>query len=224
MRPLLHELALKFTQAVRSVLTQYATFRGRASRSEYWWFFLFSVLLNAVTSIPDMVLDAVAGLNGFTPFGTVAWLALFIPTLAVSVRRLHDSDLSGWWMAANYALWIAGALTIVVAGLVPFDRFLLFATPTPEAMFPPMSASVLLAVAAGALLALAGFVMWLVLMLRTSTPGANRYGPSTSVPPTGTGFAGDSHSYPYGPAGGGLYGPPQDQSPYGAPGPGSPPR
>ena len=218
--PLLEELALSFTQAVRSVLTQYATFTGRASRAEYWWFFLFTVLLNAVTGIPDLVLGRVVqDLNGFTPFGTVVWLALLVPTLAVSVRRLHDSDLSGWWMAAWYGLWSAAALAMLVAGFVLFDPFSLFVASDPSAvLIGPGSATALAAVAAGGLLLLAGAVLWLVLMLRESTPGANRFGPSPLVPAPGTGPGLVGGPYPYEPDGG-PYGPPHGPSPYGAPRP-----
>jgi uncharacterized membrane protein YhaH (DUF805 family) len=82
---------MPFPDAVRSVLTQYATFTGRARRSEYWWFGLFNLGLALIAS----VIDAVIGLGLFQ---WVVTLGLFLPSLAVGVRRLHDTNRSGWWL------------------------------------------------------------------------------------------------------------------------------
>ena len=76
---------MDFFQAIKSCLSQYATFSGRASRSEFWWFFLFQVLAIIVTSmLGEMVYSVVV-------------LALLLPALAVGTRRLHDVGRSGWW-------------------------------------------------------------------------------------------------------------------------------
>jgi uncharacterized membrane protein YhaH (DUF805 family) len=80
---------MSFAAAVRSALTQYATFPGRARRSEYWWFVVF----NAIVGVAAAVLDRGSS-DG--PVSTLSALALLLPTLAVSVRRLHDTDRSGW--------------------------------------------------------------------------------------------------------------------------------
>ncbi len=80
---------MSFAAAVRSALTQYATFSGRARRSEYWWFIVF----NAIVGVAAGVLDGGRG-NG--PVSTISALALLLPTLAVAARRLHDTDRSGW--------------------------------------------------------------------------------------------------------------------------------
>lgn len=76
---------MDFLPAIKSCLSQYATFSGRASRSEYWWFFLFQVLALIVTSM-----------LGDTVYSIVA-LLLLLPALAVGARRLHDIGRSGWW-------------------------------------------------------------------------------------------------------------------------------
>jgi uncharacterized membrane protein YhaH (DUF805 family) len=76
--------------AVRSVLTQYANFTGRARRSEFWWFYLASVLASIVAAIID-------GILGFPLFQLVVGLGLIVPQLAVGARRLHDTGKSGWW-------------------------------------------------------------------------------------------------------------------------------
>lgn len=78
------------------VLKQYADFKGRASRKEYWIFFLFNVIF----SIAAMTLDNILGLTisgiPYGPLYLIYILAVFIPGLAVSVRRLHDVGKSGW--------------------------------------------------------------------------------------------------------------------------------
>ena len=72
------------------VLTKYAEFNGRARRSEYWYF----VLINILVSIGIYIMDAVIGTFGV--LGLLYSLAILIPGLAVSVRRLHDTGRSGW--------------------------------------------------------------------------------------------------------------------------------
>lgn len=81
---------MTFVEAVRSALSQYATFRGRARRSEFWYFFLFTILINLPTAAVDYATDTpVAGL--------VVAVALTVPSFAVGARRLHDTGRSGWW-------------------------------------------------------------------------------------------------------------------------------
>jgi uncharacterized membrane protein YhaH (DUF805 family) len=89
-----------FTDAVRNALmNNYVNFNGRASRSEYWWFFLFTMILQFIALPIDIV---VLGYDMMDPgaiqiVGTIAGLALFLPGLCVLVRRLHDLGKSGWW-------------------------------------------------------------------------------------------------------------------------------
>jgi len=86
--------------AVRTVLGKYATFTGRASRSEYWWWFLAMLLFNLFLRVIDGAVFGVEAFDGQTggPLAMVAALALLLPNLAVAVRRLHDTDRSGWWI------------------------------------------------------------------------------------------------------------------------------
>jgi uncharacterized membrane protein YhaH (DUF805 family) len=74
-----------FIESIQTCFRKYADFKGRASRSEYWWFTLFVVLVSIA-----------AGLLGDAANALVA-LALFLPYLAASARRLHDIGRSGWW-------------------------------------------------------------------------------------------------------------------------------
>jgi uncharacterized membrane protein YhaH (DUF805 family) len=108
-----------FTDAVRTCLSQkYATFSGRASRSEYWWFQLFIFLVYMVIvailfATMDMDQVGQGDFGGISPiviilFGIFA-LGVFLPSIAAVVRRLHDRDMSGWWY-----------LGAILAGFIPF--------------------------------------------------------------------------------------------------------
>ena len=88
---------MDFMTAVRTCFTKYVGFSGRARRSEYWYCALFTFLVGIVTSIIDAVLgtdfdDSTGGL-----VNSLGSLVLFLPSLAVAVRRLHDIGRSGWW-------------------------------------------------------------------------------------------------------------------------------
>jgi len=74
------------------VLKKYAVFKGRARRKEYWMFFLINILI----SVAIGVVDGVLGSSGV--FYNLYSLAIFIPSIAVAVRRMHDTDRSGWWI------------------------------------------------------------------------------------------------------------------------------
>ena len=83
---------MEFQDAVRRAFSKYVTFTGRAMRSEFWWFALFTVLGNAVCEIIDRMIF------GFGLLGGIAALVLILPQLAVAVRRLHDTGRTGWWL------------------------------------------------------------------------------------------------------------------------------
>jgi uncharacterized membrane protein YhaH (DUF805 family) len=84
---------MNFADAVKTVLTQkYADFNGRATRSEFWWWVLFAIIVSVVLQLVDNLI------LGFPLLGSIFALATLIPGVAVSVRRLHDKDKSGWWL------------------------------------------------------------------------------------------------------------------------------
>ena len=90
---------MDFSTAIRTCLTRYATFSGRAPRSEYWWFVLFCILGSMVAgTIDGLVFASVGGNHGrFEPVGTIFALATVLPSISVGIRRLHDVGRSGWW-------------------------------------------------------------------------------------------------------------------------------
>ncbi len=86
---------MNFTEAITSGFQNYVNFRGRAARSEFWWWTLFAIIASIVAGLIDIALFGVAGIS---PIQNLVGLALFLPGLAVSIRRLHDLDRTGWWM------------------------------------------------------------------------------------------------------------------------------
>ena len=99
---------MNFGQAISVCLSKYATFVGRASRSEFWWFVLFQVLVSLA-----------AGMLGNVVGGLVN-LALLLPALAVGTRRLHDIGKSGWWQLIT--LTGIGILLLIYWWVQPTDE------------------------------------------------------------------------------------------------------
>jgi uncharacterized membrane protein YhaH (DUF805 family) len=95
-----------FGEAISDGFSKYATFSGRSSRSAYWWWILFYVLIFVGASIIDAAIKTpvLAGL---------VWLAFIIPNLAVLVRRLHDTDHTGWWVLIGLVP-LVGAIVLIV--------------------------------------------------------------------------------------------------------------
>lgn len=146
-----------FTDAVFSCFAKYARFRGRANRAEYWYFFLFLIIIGLVLSILD---SSVRGPMK-NMLSTIGSLATLLPSIAVSVRRMHDLDKSGFYVLLGYIgylLFIAAAVVLVAAKLknVPSD------------LSNPL------------MIAGCALIVWqLVLYCLPGTPGPNRYGPAT---------------------------------------------
>lgn len=92
----------------------YAQFSGRASRSEYWWFVLASVLVIFVAAFVDWI-------AGSAVVTVIAYLFLIIPGIAVSVRRLHDTNRSGWYLLLNLVP-LFGSILIFIWSVTPGDK------------------------------------------------------------------------------------------------------
>jgi uncharacterized membrane protein YhaH (DUF805 family) len=114
---------MTFQESIKTCLSKYVTWKGRASRSEFWFFMLFAVLCAIVASLVDSILgtsiktvNPLTGLEQSAGYGYVYMLValgLFLPNLSVMVRRLHDTGRSGWWY------WIVliplvGAILLIV--------------------------------------------------------------------------------------------------------------
>jgi uncharacterized membrane protein YhaH (DUF805 family) len=86
-----------FQDAVTTCFSKYVDFQGRASRPEYWWWVLFVVVVGIVLRVVGQAIFGWASAGAGIP-GLLFHLAVFLPGLAVAVRRLHDTDRSGWWL------------------------------------------------------------------------------------------------------------------------------
>jgi uncharacterized membrane protein YhaH (DUF805 family) len=106
---------MSFPESVRTVLTKYAVFTGRARRSELWWFVLFTFLLGIVTAILDNVAGTTTGegANRIGFINTIVSLAILLPYLGVQVRRLHDTGRSGWWLLIGL-IPLVGLIVLIV--------------------------------------------------------------------------------------------------------------
>ena len=103
---------MSFQDAVRTCLQQkYAAFSGRARRSEYWFFVLFTFIVQVIASILDALFHLRYGNSGLIE--NLASLALLLPGLGVAVRRLHDTGRSGWWVLLGL-IPIIGWIVLIV--------------------------------------------------------------------------------------------------------------
>lgn len=148
--------------AVKVCFTKYATFSGRATRSEFWYFQLFLLLVNIALNIMSLVSP------GFFMVISVLWgFGVMIPALAVAVRRLHDVGKSGWYVLLSFAgsvlmgiafsMWVGAALSDSGGGGLGFFGFVMF-------------------------MAGIGLFVWqIVLYCTRGTPGPNQYGEPASA-------------------------------------------
>jgi uncharacterized membrane protein YhaH (DUF805 family) len=139
-----------FIDAVKRGFKKYATFTGRASRSEYWWWTLFTFVIYLVLGLVTFAVGMATSRDGGRTPGllampllilfTVFFLGILLPTLAVTVRRLHDGGYSGL-VALLFLLPYLGGLTIMIFALLPsspagakYDP--IPATPSPDNTYP----------------------------------------------------------------------------------------
>ncbi|MCB1357125.1 MAG: DUF805 domain-containing protein [Maritimibacter sp.] len=188
-----------FVSAVGTCFGKYATFSGRAPRSEYWWWTLFIFLGSFVHSLVAHVLlkpYVAAGLDTLSMPELVQvivvassfWVATLLPSFAVTVRRLHDTGRTGAWIMAPWVLnglsfWgamIARPDQIRALGLEPIDGD------------PWLGAALMFGSAIGLVLLSLAMLIW---MLKSGTRGDNFYGPD---PRPGAGSYSDSYAEAYG--------------------------
>jgi uncharacterized membrane protein YhaH (DUF805 family) len=94
---------MNFWEAIQSGFRNYVTFSGRAIRSEYWFWVLFTVLVGLATEILDSAIFATQ-MPAASPLNGVFNLLTLLPSLALAVRRLHDIDRSGWWVLIAFTI------------------------------------------------------------------------------------------------------------------------
>lgn len=139
-----------------SVLKKYAVFSGRASRKEYWMFILFNIIFGIIASIIDSIIGI--KIYGSGLIINLYTLAILIPSLAVSVRRLHDTGRSGWWLLIE-SVPIIGIIWMLIPTINLFWT-----------LFPIMYLVWIL-------ISIIGSIWFFVLTLLKGNPGDNKYGP-----------------------------------------------
>jgi len=154
-----------FGEAIRVCLQKYVVFTGRARRAEYWWFFLFCLLIGIVTEIVDrIVAPDYTATHSSGPVSTGMTIALLLPQISVFVRRLHDTNRTGWWALIFYVVLIG----LFFAALAAYFN----------ANFSLGGAFVLSIVA---------ICIWVIVLLAMKgTAGPNRYGPDPVAAPDTT--------------------------------------
>ncbi len=95
-------------------LRRYADFSGRSQRQEYWMFVLGVILAAIVLAIIEGIVGIGGSVGGvYGPLTLLLVLAIFIPALAVQVRRFHDQDKSGWFVLLNFIPFVGGLIVLV---------------------------------------------------------------------------------------------------------------
>lgn len=156
---------MNFLTAVTTCFKKYFQFRGRARRSEYWWFYLFTIILSIIAGIIDVALFGLENADS-GPVGIITSLAVLIPSLAVTFRRLHDTNRSGWWIGGPV---IAALIAAFLFGVL-YGGGILEAT---EMSGVTLALMIILSIAV-----LAWAIAILVFMCLDSHHGDNKYGPS----------------------------------------------
>jgi uncharacterized membrane protein YhaH (DUF805 family) len=171
-----------FSDAIRTSFSQYATFAGRASRPEYWYFFLFLFLGSLVTGIADAILfhnlpeiDESTPAFEFepheTPLSSLFYVVTVLPHLAVAWRRMHDTGRSGY-MALLPMLLSAAALGVFVLGIGAAD---FFAGGLMDRILTGITLTILVPLVALLIISPLLVFWWLI---RPSQPSSNLYGPN----------------------------------------------
>ena len=164
-------------ESVKTCIRKYADFTGRATRAEFWWWVLATTIVSMAFSAVDSFINAVTSSYFFSPLSSIFGLAILLPNLAVTARRLHDTGKSGWWQLVWVVvaiLAIVPAIMGVIAGLAGFfsggqgwDNW------WSNLSWIPIVVGVLVTF----LIWLGIFIWWLVWMVKQGQSGSNHYGP-----------------------------------------------
>lgn len=106
----MYQYQVPFGDAIKSAFSKYCCFSGRASRSEFWWWILFTALLSWVI---NTIVSLVASPETVVTVSGIVSLVLLLPTLGLWVRRLHDIDKSGWWALISL-IPLVGIIVLIV--------------------------------------------------------------------------------------------------------------
>ena len=169
-------------EAVTSVFRNYANFNGRAQRSEFWWFVLFSFISQAIWNFVPIL-------------GPIYALVLLLPSLAVTARRLHDTNRTAWWMLL-YLIPILGFIVLTIAFIAVLGISTLDPWATNDVEWGILGILFLIWL----LVSIAAWIVLLVFQIMPGTAGPNRYGPDPlrqggAAPGFEPGFSTAGHPY-----------------------------
>tara|TARA_B100001996_G_scaffold222294_1_gene170927 strand:+ start:116 stop:487 length:372 start_codon:yes stop_codon:yes gene_type:complete len=102
---------MDFQTSIKTCFNKYTVFSGRASRSEFWYFALFGFLGSLIASVLDVMILGYSW-ESYGPLYIIFEIVIFIPSISVGARRLHDIDRSGWWQLI--AITIIGIILLIV--------------------------------------------------------------------------------------------------------------
>lgn len=168
---------MSFVESVKTCLSKYVTFSGRARRSEYWWFVLFVLILSAVFSTIDAAIFGVDPVtqqpNGLlNPLFT---LAILLPILAAGWRRMHDTGRPGWLLLLPMLVTFATSFFLMM-GVLTFSG-LQNAGANPDALFGPAAFLGVTGMFTAMVVQFVLLIMLLWWLTRPSDTEANEYGP-----------------------------------------------
>ncbi|HEX8571202.1 MAG TPA: DUF805 domain-containing protein [Allosphingosinicella sp.] len=129
---------------------RFAEFTGRSRRKEYWFYVLLLIVIGLVIGVVERALGLTGMIGPYGPLSLLFGLVTFVPSLAVGVRRLHDTNRSGWWLLIGYGPLLASLCMTYIGSL---SLAMIFS-----------------------LIALVGFILLLVFMVLEGTKGPNQYG------------------------------------------------
>ena len=163
-------------EAVKTCLKKFFNFKGRARRSEYWWFVLFVMIVSTAFSYAGLLLPFLSIV------GLICSLLLMIPQLAAMTRRLHDTGRSGWWVAILAIFYVAALVSMAIL-LIPYGTQLFETTDSlaqAEMMADAVQSSpkVATVMTGSALLGFLFLIINFIFTLLDSKWGENKYGPS----------------------------------------------
>ena len=165
-------------EAISSVFRNFANFNGRARRSEFWWFVLFAFLSQII-------------LNFVPILGSIYSLVLLLPSLAVTARRLHDTNRTAWWVLL-YLVPIVGFIVLFVMFIALLGANVLDPWQFSDAEWGVLGVLFLIWL----LVSIVAWIVLLVFQIMPGTVGPNRYGPDP-LQPSGVapGFSAAGHPY-----------------------------
>lgn len=177
-----------FPEAFLRFWKKYVAFKGRASRSEFWWWTLASVGISVLLSLLS---EATDGKLGF--LSSIWTLAILIPGLALAVRRLHDTDKPGWWVAIFYGAMALGMIIMVAGGgAALYGAF----GSLGDSSYGAMATGGLGAMVIGGLITLAGSIVYIVFMAMPSKPEGARFDDDAVAAPMPQGAYGAPYGAP----------------------------